>query len=566
MFIAPVSSFFTGCSGGKDTRLKKVFRIAVLIVIVVSVGWWIGADAYTARKIEKEFPYARPFYSNGDREEIQNGQELIVLRSPGSDLNIRLKGKKGWNPNSLLRIQVSTETKEIGTETVRWPYWRKSFQLDSKRMDPDSFVKITFHSDQSAPVQLTDFEARSNRTQSKVLIFGFDGAGLNLLKPLMDAGHCPNFKKLMLTGSYGDLLSEDPAYSPVIWTTIATGRPPDDHGITFFLARTQPETSNSIKVKRFWEILSQYSGLNSMILGWYLTWPVEDLQGGLISDRAYYNFKTKNLSFPPGFFDAEFENRFKTISENVQKDLLRFTSFPYHWDWKQRFKQGSMEWQNSSIVHQRLAHVYRRDTAYADFGLKTMMTLDPDILAVYLRGVDFTSHAFWKFRFPEQVPFLPVTAKEEEWFRHVIERYYIYLDEILGKYLANAGKDTTVIILSDHGFQAIPKEEAGNPALSGGHTLNGILFCKGPLFKQGYRIPKASIYDFLPTLLHILGLPQASDMPGRVLTDAMIPEFVDKMPVKKIKTYGARTGSTEKSSDRLDEEIQEELRSLGYIQ
>jgi hypothetical protein len=545
--------------------LKRILWVAILGIIVASVGW-VGTNAYTDRKIEKSFPYIRDFYSNGDRNEIRNGQELVLLRNPGTDLNIRMSGTKSWNPNSLVRIKVSTETKEIGTETIRWPYWRKSFQLDSKRMDPDSFVKIAFQFDETNPIRLTGFDARTNRNQPKLLIFGFDGAGMNLLQPLIDAGHCPNFKKLMQTGSYGDLLSEEPAYSPVIWTTIATGRPPDDHGITFFLARTQPETSNSIKVKRFWEILSQYSALNSMILGWYLTWPVEDLQGGLISDRAYYNFKTKNLSFPPGMFDAEFQEMFKKISEAAQKDLLRFTSFPYHWDWKKRFAKGSMEWQNSSIVHQRLAHVYRRDSAYANFGLKAMRTLNPDILAVYLRGVDFTSHAFWKFRFPEQVPFLPVSKKEQDLFRNVIERYYIYLDEILGKYLAQAGEDATVIILSDHGFQSIPKEEAGDPALSGSHTLNGIIFCKGPQFKQGYRIPKASIYDFLPTLLYILGFPQASDMPGRVLTDAIVPEFVARTPLKKIKTYGVRTGSAEKSSERIDEEIKEELRILGYIQ
>lgn len=546
--------------------MKRLFWIAVLAVVVVSAGW-MGAGAYTAYKIQKEFPYTKSFYSNADTRGLRNGEELIVLRNPGSDLHIRIKGKKGWRLNSPLRLQIGTETKEIGTETIRRPYWEESFRLDSKRLDPDSFVKIVFRSDEnSSPVELTNFEARTTRTEPRVMIFAFDGAGLNLLQPLMDSGRCPNFKKLMQEGSYGDLLSEEPAYSPVIWTTVASGRPPDDHGITFFLARTQPETSSSIKVKRFWDILSQYTKLNSMILGWYLTWPVEDLQGGLISDRAYYNFKTKNLSFPPGIFDPEFQKIYTDISTDVQKHLQRFTTFPYHWDWKKRYSNGSMEWLNSKIVHQRLAHVYRRDSAYAEFGLKAMSTLNPDVLALYLRGVDFTSHGFWKFRHPEEVPFMSVTAKEQEWFRNVIDEYYIYLDEILGEYLKLAGKDTTVLILSDHGFQAVSKEEGTNPELSGDHTLNGILFCKGPVFKKGYRIPQASIYDFLPTLLYILGLPTASDMPGRPLTDAMQPEFVAKTPLKKIRTYGGRAGSKEQSSDPLDAEIKEELRSLGYIQ
>ncbi len=545
--------------------MKRLMWIAVLVVFVVCAGWMV-TSAYTARKVQKDFPYLSPFYLNGNMKEIRDGDQLFVLRNPGNDVHIRMEGRKGWKMNSPLRIQVATETKEIGTEVFRSPYWSKSFRLESKRLDPDSFVKVTFRSDGFMPVQLTKFEIRIDKIQPKVLIFGFDGADLSLLQPLMDAGRCPNFKKLMQEGSYGDLLSEEPAYSPVIWTTVATGRPPDDHGITFFLYKNQPTTSSSIKVKRFWDIFSLYSKVNSIILGWYLTWPVEDLQGGLISDRAYYNFKTKDLSYPPGVFDADFQKTYTDISTNISKHLLRFTSFPYDWDWKKRFARGSVEYLDSNIVHQRLAHAYRRDTAYAEFGLRAMSTLNPDVLAVYLRGVDFTSHAFWKFRYPEQVPFLPVTAQQEEWFRDVIDRYYIYLDEILGKYLALAGKDTTVLILSDHGFQSVSEAEEKNPELSGTHNLNGILFCKGPLFKKGYKIPKASIYDFLPTLLYVFGLPQAADMPGRVLTDAIIPEFVAKNQLRKIKTYGARRGSSEKSSEKLDEEIKEELRSLGYIQ
>jgi hypothetical protein len=303
-----------------------------------------------------------------------------------------------------------------------------------------------------------------------------------------------------------------------------------------------------------------------MILGWYLTWPVEDIQGGMISDRAYYNFKTKNLSFPPVLFDAEFQNIFTSISTDIQKHLLRFTKFPYFWDYRKRYRRESRERLNSQIVHQRLAHVYRRDSAYAEFGLKVMKDLEPDILALYLRGLDFTSHGFWKFKHPEHVPFMPVTAQEREWFQNVIDEYYVYLDEMLGKYMALAGKDTTVVVLSDHGFQAVSEEDGTNPEISGDHDLKGILFCKGPAFKQGYRIPRASIYDFLPTFLYILGLPKASDMSGRVLTEAMDPDYIVKTSAKTIKTYGTRSGSAEKSSNTLDDEIKEELRSLGYIQ
>ena len=544
----------------------KVLKKIVPLVLIGSAAGAFGFSAYKSHQIEKEFPIQKSFYSKINLKEIKDGEELVILRNPASDLHIKLRGSgKPWKKSSL-RLRITTESKEIGNQSFEWLYFGQSLRLEAKRLDPDSFVKITFHSEQPEPIQLSKFEVRTNHGHPKVLIFGFDGAGFNLLKPLMDSGRCPNFKKLLEEGSHGDLVSEEPAYSPVVWTTVASGRTPDDHGITFFLARSNPETSEAIKVKRFWDIFTQHSSLNSMILGWYLTWPVEDLQGGLISDRAYYRFKTKDLSFPSGIFETEFEKIFTDISHATDKDLSRFTSFRYYWDWRKRFARQSKEYVNSGLVHQRLAHVYRRDSAYAQMGLKLMNTMHPDILALYLRGVDFTSHAFWKFRYSDQVPFFPVTTEERLWFHDVIDHYYIYLDEILGDYVALADQDTTIFVMSDHGFRAITKEEAGGPEISGAHHLNGILFCKGPLFKKRYRIPKASIYDFLPTLLYISGLPQASDMPGRVLTDAILPDYVAKNPVKKIKTYGGRKSIHGESTESADEEIKEELRSLGYIQ
>ena len=545
--------------------MKRVVRLAAFAAAAITTGG-LAARALSSWSVEHEFPYTRPYYLNRDPQEIRSGDQLVILRNPGSDLYLDLGGEKEWDCHAPLKIQLSTESKEIGSETFHWHYWRKSFRLQARSMDPDSFVKITFQTKDPGPLHLTKFEARTNRRYPKVLILGLDGATLEILQPLIQQRKLPNFKKLTEEYSYGTLLSEEPAYSPVIWTTLASGRTPQDHGITFYLSQREPELSNSIKVKRFWNIFSQYSKLNSVLLGWYLTWPVEDLQGAIISDRAYYNFKTKDLSFPPGVFDSDFQKHFIRISNSVDKSLSRFTSFPYYWDWRSRYPRGTNEYVDSKIVHQRLAHVYRRDAAYAEYGLKIIKTMSPDIVAVYLRGLDFTSHGFWKFRHPDQVPFLPVTEKEKKVFHDVIDNYYIYLDEVLGNYIAALDKDATVFILSDHGFHAISPEEGTNPELSGAHDLNGVLFCKGPHFKRGYKITKASIYDFLPTLLYVTGLPQAEDMPGHVLTDAIRAEFIAKNPIKKIKTYGARTGSTQKSPGALDEEIKDELRSLGYIQ
>lgn len=548
--------------------MRSIGKIFVLIS-AIGLLLWGAVYGYKSRKAEKQYPVEKNFYFIGDPSKIHDGDQLVILRNPGSDLHITVECRKAWNLQQV-RVFFRTERREIGMESFRLPYWKKSFQLNAKNLDPDTFVKIIFRFDEktNGPIVMNKSVVRTNLSYPKILVLGLDGASLRILEPLVESGRCPNFKRLMRDGAYGDLTSEEPTYSPVIWTTLATGRPPDHHGITFYLAKSGlPVSSNAIKVKRFWEIFSEYSKLSSVVVGWYLTWPVEELNGAMISDRAYYNFKARDLSYPPGIFDQDYQRVHLAVNDDMLNHLKRFSSYPYQWDWKKKFPGGSKERELASIVHQRLMHVYRRDTSYAEFGLKLHRTLNPDVLALYLRGSDFTSHGFWKFRAPHEVPFFSVSEQEKRWFRDVIDNYYIYLDELLGKYLKLAGEGSTIFVLSDHGFQAVSEEEAESPELSGTHHINGILFCKGPAFRKGFRITHASIYDFLPTMLTVAGLPQAADMPGRVLMEAMESKFVGKNPLKKVKTYGVPKGvRQEKSNRKVDEEIKDELRSLGYIQ
>ena len=69
--------------------------------------------------------------------------------------------------------------------------------------------------------------------------------------------------------------------------------------------------------------------------------------------------------------------------------------------------------------------------------------------------------------------------------------------------------------------------------------------------------------DIAPTVLTLLGLPPASDMPGRVLRE-LIPESreFDRVP-----TYRdvPREGPSLPAAGALDPSVRERLRSLGYL-
>ena len=72
---------------------------------------------------------------------------------------------------------------------------------------------------------------RSEPGPSRVVLLGLDGMDPQAVDLLMAEGKLPNFAELRQKGAYGRLQSSKPLLSPVVWTTVATGKPPDQHRI-----------------------------------------------------------------------------------------------------------------------------------------------------------------------------------------------------------------------------------------------------------------------------------------------------------------------------------------------
>src|SRR5206468_10570499 len=107
------------------------------------------------------------------------------------------------------------------------------------------------------------FCAGCGRTKpGRVLVLGFDGMDPRVVDLLMSEGKLPNFARLRREGAYAPLLSFEPLLSPVIWTTVATGKTPDRHRIGHFVAVNSstgeqlPVTSQMRKSSALWNILS----------------------------------------------------------------------------------------------------------------------------------------------------------------------------------------------------------------------------------------------------------------------------------------------------------------------
>src|SRR3989454_4079926 len=135
----------------------------------------------------------------------------------------------------------------------------------------------------------------ANPSTERIVVLGLDGVDPRIVDLLMAEGKMPNFARLRQEGAYGRLLSSEPMLSPILWTTIATGKPPEEHGIGHFVAVNEktgeqlPVTSGMRRVKALWNILSD-AGRSVAVVGWWATWPAETIRGTIVSDHLCYHF------------------------------------------------------------------------------------------------------------------------------------------------------------------------------------------------------------------------------------------------------------------------------------
>lgn len=102
--------------------------------------------------------------------------------------------------------------------------------------------------------------------------------------------------------------------------------------------------------------------------------------------------------------------------------------------------------------------------------------------------------------------------------------------------------------------------------LTGAHRRDGVLVAWGPQFSAAGRIEGAGLEDLAPTILHLAGLPVPDDMDGRVLLEALAPEYAG-LPVARsgAAVQHQEVGPDDAYSDEEAAEVEGRLRSLGYL-
>ena len=255
----------------------------------------------------------------------------------------------------------------------------------------------------------------SKNRKPKVILIGLDGATWNLIKPWVEEGRLPAFKKIIRSGSVGGFQSSIPPSSPIAWTSIFTGRNPGKHSIFSFVKPKEgtyfirPISSRDVKCETLWEFLTQH-GRRGIYLNIPFSYPIEGKINGII---------TSGLGTP------SIKSKF-CCPENIKEEILR--KFPdYNVDFEEDLILGS---ENRQFIIPKIREVTNGHIGLSKYLFKREKW---DLFAVVLRSLDVIQHYYWNDK-------------------EIILQYYQQADEFLGWLLKNMDENTTLFICSDHGF------------------------------------------------------------------------------------------------------------------
>lgn len=380
-------------------------------------------------------------------------------------------------------------------------------------------------------------------TGLRVRVLAVDGLERRMTSELVARGEMPGLEALLARGAHARLRAEPERVPAIVWTTIATGRGPAAHGILspdtrrltglrtpvslgargrfvqalgratdlLRLTRTQPAGAALRSVKTFWNVASE-KGLRIGVVNWWATWPAETVTGWLVSDRAAFKIEKGG---PPDreVSPAEAFETLRPLFDASEPDrALRLDRF-----------------------HVAAARALRASGPA------------PDLEALYLSGLDIVTMQQLGDATANDLAALDARLA-------LVRSHYRFLDGVIAEAAAGLGASDVLVVIGDPGRLA---REAAEPA-------EGVLVLAGAAIAAG-DLGSVSERDLAPTVLHLAGLPKSRELDGAVLEAALDGRFRGEHPVRLVDSYGRRPAARAAES-AFDQDVLEQLKSLGYIQ
>ncbi|HZL25075.1 MAG TPA: tetratricopeptide repeat protein [Acidobacteriaceae bacterium] len=359
-----------------------------------------------------------------------------------------------------------------------------------------------------------------------VLLIGWDGACWSQIHPLLDSGAMPHLARLIERGIMGSLATLTPVSPALLWTSLATGRSPDSHGV---LDAFEPDertggvrlvTRSSLHAAHVWEILA-HAGIPARSIGWPVTHPAAGpaacVSGGFAAGLA-------GSIFPPDLKEELAELRFDP-QEWTADELRPFVPELARID------------QDKDRGLARLGVLLAEAVSVQAAATALMESSPGGFSAVWFGAAAMAVEAF--------------PAGSDPIYIDVASGVYRFLDMLLGRLVEMAGPEACVVLVSD-------RAAAEPTALNRMGLPRGILVAAGPGIQPDELTFGVSLLDIAPTVLALYGFQPAPGMVGRC-----VPEICIETPTRAlVESPGPRR---EVASDALavGSEVAA-LEALGY--
>lgn len=266
-------------------------------------------------------------------------------------------------------------------------------------------------------------ERKSKSRSRKVVVIGLDGTPLSLITGLIARGELPNFARLFDNGSVRPMTSAIPFVSSVAWSSFMTGKNPGKHGIYGFLDRlpgsydTFIPNSRAMRSEALWEILST-EGKRVVVMNVPVTYPPRQVNGILVA--GFLAPRLEKATYP------------NWVGETLMNMGYRLDVDP---------------WQAREDKDKFLEDLYytldKREEAMFYF----LESQDWDFFMLQIMETDRLHHFLWEYM-----------EKGDEKYAPPFIDLYRKIDDLFGRLSERLTEDTTLLIMSDHGFCTLKKE------------------------------------------------------------------------------------------------------------
>jgi len=401
----------------------------------------------------------------------------------------------------------------------------------------------------------------------KLMIIVVDALSYNILELGFKHGLLPNLKRIFASSCAGMFLPSMPMRTPRLLTSMATGVPPEMHGILDFTAEgNKPVTGGMRRYHAFWHIASE-RGLRVAIVGWPFTWPAEEVNGYFLSApglqdlnieiyKCCHASEAKDLIYHPT--TDELDDAIAKALDEASLTSPELPALPASPDWLLflPFKLNPLFSLKAGFRNKLLSMSLERDTFFLEMAKHILSKEESlDIFAVYLESSDVVGHLY--FHDPRRV--LGV---------------YSWIDGQIGELMELVRGEPVMIVTGDHGMRATKRElKEGYRELveeldwpqAGVHDPIGAIAVRTPKCSEAHELIAVRPEEIAPFVLALFGIQPSSDMQSPSLAEQQLGRRLESgdysserkpidIPILEIL-----------KNPRITEDYKDQLKALGYL-